>query len=776
MHRQPPTEHPGPDGHEQQPYGQQGYGQQGQPEAYGQQGQQQPYGQQGQQQAYGRQGRPGYDQQAYGQQYGRPPAPPQQYVGQLIPQHPGQPQAQPQQQYTPQIPRQPQADQPYGGHGTAVVQTPVAPAVSASDPEPAPKPARSEKPPADKASKPAPMRSRFEAVDGLRGIAILSVLLYHTNWFSNGLFGVDAFFVLSGFLTTLVLIREVQRTGRIRVGRFYRRRFKRLLPGLMVALALVVALSYLTSPLKESRAVSQQALGALFQVGNWAQIARGDSYWDHFGAIQPLSAMWSLSITEQFYVVWPLVLVAAFAVFRRRVLPVAVLAVLLFAASALVAPVLWRGGNHDTDFLYLATHTRAVAFMAGAAAAFVVYLVQRTAAESRRASEDGGDGGSGGGFVYHLASLTAIVSLAAVVYLSIKVSTYHEPWLYQGGLAVVALLIALTAACLSTDRGPLARALRLKPLMEIGQISYSMYLLHLPVYWVLLMAYPDMKPYALFLLGAGLTWLLSMVMHYSIEQYRVRDWRPMRAVPVFTVASLVIGLGSYYLPTYVADSMRPDGKPLVLTLGDSMAEDFATSLAQHGNGYAVIDGGQGGCGVMSPQAVRDRVGKVLTNWNSCIGWKNYWADQLENTQPDAVLVHVGWDAAEQKIGGRWLTSCDSAYRTRYLKQLTAAVAVVQKQAPNTKILLMNERRANGAIIEKWGDCFNDVISTYVKSAPAEVSLLNLDAFLCPDGECVQYNAKGKRLYPDGDGVHLTKVGMGYVTPWLEKSLATALKK
>ncbi|MGW1726920.1 DUF459 domain-containing protein [Streptomyces sp. NPDC002306] len=732
MHRQPPTEHPGPDGHEQQPFGQQGYGQQEQ-------------------------------RQTYGQQYGHPPAAPQQSVGQLIPQQPGQSQA----QYPPQIPRQPQADQPYGGYGTAVAQPPGA----APAPEPAPKQAGNAHPPTDKdkdkASESAPMRSRFEAVDGLRGIAILSVLLYHTNWFSNGLFGVDAFFVLSGFLTTLVLIREVQRTGRIRIGRFYRRRFKRLLPGLMVALALVVALSYLTSPLKESRAVSQQALGALFQVGNWAQIARGDAYWDHFGAIQPLSAMWSLSITEQFYVLWPLVLVAAFAVFRRRVLPVAVLAVLLFAASALVAPVLWRGGNHDTDFLYLATHTRAVAFMAGAAAAFIVYLVQRGAAGKQR--------DSGGGFAYHLASLTAIVSLVAVVYLSIKVSTYHDPWLYQGGLAVVALLIALTAACLSTDRGPLARVLRLKPLMEIGQISYSMYLLHLPVYWVLLMAYSDMKPYALFLLGTGLTWLLSMVMHYSIEQYRVRDWRPVRAVPIFTVATLVIGLGSHYLPSYVADSMRPDGKPLVLTLGDSMAEDFATSLAQHGNAYAVIDGGQGGCGVMSPQAVRDRVGKVLTNWNACIGWKGYWTDQLENAQPDAVVLHVGWDAAEQKIDGKWLTSCDSTYRTRYLKQLNAAVAVVQKQAPKTKILLMNERRANGAIIEKWGDCFNEVVSTYVKSAPAEVSLLNLDAFLCPNGECVQYNAKGKRLYPDGDGVHLTKDGMGYVTPWLEKELTAALK-
>ncbi|MFI1466212.1 acyltransferase family protein [Streptomyces wuyuanensis] len=707
MHRQPPTDHPGPDGHGQRDHGQQG--------------------------------RPRYEQQTHD---GR-----QQYDGRAIPRQPGQ--------YAPRIPEQPRANRPhapgYDGRGTAVA------------PDPAPEPAESAKEEPKPESK--PLRSRFEAVDGLRGLAILSVLLYHTNWFSNGLFGVDAFFVLSGFLTTLLLIREVERTGRIRIGRFYRRRFKRLLPGLMVTLALVVAISYLTSSLKEAKALSEQALGALLQIGNWAQIARGDAYWDHFGAIQPLSAMWSLSITEQFYVVWPLVLVAAFGIFRRRVLPVAVVAVLLFGASALVAPVLWRSGNNDTDFLYLATQTRAVAFLAGAAAAFVVYLVQRRAAG--RATD--------GGFGHHLATVTGILSLAAVVYFSVEVSTYHDPWLYQGGLAIVAFLIALTAACLSTDRGPLARVLRLKPLMEIGQISYSLYLLHLPVYWLLLMVYPDMEPYALFLLGTGLTWLLSMVMHYSIEQYRVRDWRPSRAVPLFTASAVAIGFGSWYLPAYVADSMRPDGKPLVLTLGDSMAEDFATALSEHGDGYAVIDGGQGGCGVMSPQAVRDRVGKVLDNWDACLAWKDFWADNLENSQPDAVVVHVGWDAAEQRIDGKWLTSCDGTYRTRYLKQLATAVDVIERQAPKAKILLMNERRSNGAIVEEWGNCFNDVIDTYVKSAPSQVSLLDLDAHLCPNGECTQYDVKGKRLYPDGDGVHLTEVGMGYITPWLEKKLAAALE-
>ncbi|MGW2546045.1 acyltransferase family protein [Kitasatospora sp. NPDC001574] len=165
--------------------------------------------------------------------------------------------------------------------------------------------------------RPLPPSVRFASVDGLRGLAIASVLLYHTNWFQNGLFGVDAFFVLSGFLVTLVLIRELDRTDRIALGVFYRRRAKRLLPGLLATVFLVVALSALVSPLKDVKELRPQALAALAQVANWAQLERGDAYWQHYAGIDPLAAMWSLSITEQFYVVWPLLLLLIHAVCRR---------------------------------------------------------------------------------------------------------------------------------------------------------------------------------------------------------------------------------------------------------------------------------------------------------------------------------------------------------------------------------------------------------------------------------------------------------------------------
>lgn len=605
--------------------------------------------------------------------------------------------------------------------------------------------------------------THFPAVDGLRGVAILSVLLYHTNWFTNGLFGVDAFFVLSGFLVTLILIRELERTGRIAVGRFFRRRFKRLMPGLTVTLAVVVGLGYLLSPLREAVQIKDQGVASLLQIANWAQIARGDAYWDQTGGISPLSAMWSLSITEQFYVVWPIVLGIAFFVFRRRVLPVAVLTVLLFAGSAAVAPLLWNGDNSDR--LYLATHTRAVAFMAGAVGAFVVYLAQRRLvrreAEVRRGT-------------VAVLNVLAVAAFVAVIYCSVAVHTYHDPRLYKGGLALVATLIAALAAALCVNRGPVVKLLSFKPLAEVGQISYSMYLLHLPVYWLLLQAWPDLKPYALYVMGAGATWLLAMIMHYQIEQVRHRDWRPSRAVPLFGVAGLLIGVGASYLPTYIEHQMRPGGKQLVLTLGDSMAEDFATTLAKYGGRYAVVDGGQGGCGVMSPDRTRDRVNKVLKNWDACRDWQTFWKQQIQDSSPDAVLIHLGWDATVQDVGGHWLNPCDPAYGTRYRRQLALAMGVVADQAPHAKVLLMNERRVNGAITDTWGSCFNKVVAQYARTAPRNVTLVDLDHHLCTGRDCRTQTESGKALYPDGDGVHLTRAGMGYLAPWLQGQISAVL--
>ncbi|MFD9125815.1 acyltransferase family protein [Kitasatospora sp. NPDC059571] len=606
---------------------------------------------------------------------------------------------------------------------------------------------------------------RYDAVDGLRGVAILSVLLYHTNWFQNGLFGVDAFFVLSGFLVTLLLVRELDRSGRIALGRFYRRRAKRLIPGLLITLVAVLALALLFSPLREARQFRPEALAALFQAANWAQLLRGGSYWDHFASIDPFSAMWSLSITEQFYVVWPLLLLLVYVVCRRSLAATGTVTFLLFGAAAAVAPLMWDGSNSDR--LYLGTESRAVGFAAGAAAAFVVHL------RHRRSAAAGREGGSAAATV--LLNLLGVGCLAGVVWLSIEVSTYHTPWLYaKGGLAAVAALVAVLAATLCHDRGPLAKVLSFHPLVVTGRISYSLYLLHLPVYWLLQQHVDDTTPATLLGIGGAITWVLAWFLHRFTEGIRLRDWRVGRALPLLTAGALLVGAGSWYLPQVIEYRMRPAGKPVVLTLGDSFAEDLAAALYQEGGRYAVVDGGISGCGVFGPEKVRGTSQVEFPVSAECRDQASGWAASLADAHPAVTVLHLGWDAAEQYVDGRWISPCDDAYRARYLARLKDAVDLVHRDAPDTRILLMNERTQNGAINYKWGSCYNRHIEDFVNSTGGQVQLLDLEAFLCPKGVCRWTDDGGASLYPVNDGVHLAPAGKRLVAPWLQDRIAEAL--
>ncbi|MET8625977.1 acyltransferase family protein [Kitasatospora sp. NPDC004669] len=621
---------------------------------------------------------------------------------------------------------------------------------------------------------PLPPSVRFKAVDGLRGLAIASVLLYHTDWFQNGLFGVDVFFVLSGFLVSLVLIRELDRTDGIRLGVFYRRRAKRLLPGLLATIILVVGLSALVSPLRDVKDLRPQALAALAQVANWAQLSRGDAYWQHFASIDPLAAMWSLSITEQFYAVWPVLLLMVFGLCRRSLRATGIATAVLFAASAVVAPLLWNGDNSDR--LYLGTETRAVGFAAGATAAFGVYLWQRRRA---RAAADGADGSGAGRRLPGGAALPTLVGTAALgglVWASLSVSSYHEPLLYQGGLAVVAALAAVLTASLCYDRGPLVWLLSLPPVRLTGTISYSLYLLHLPVYWLLQHYVDDISPQKLLLIGGPVSWVLAWLLHTGTEKLRVLRWRAFPTVPLLAVTTAVATTGAWYLPAWVTHDMKsgPDSKPVVLVLGDSFAQDLATGLYRHGDRYRVVDGGISGCGVFDPDKVRTTSQTEFDTSADCRNRTAEWDQHLASAAPKAVVLHLGWDAAEQYLDGTWLNPCDDDYRSRYRTQLIQAVEQVKRRAPGARVLLMNERVENGAINKTWGNCYNQQIGDFVKSAGGTVRLVDLDTFYCPYDTCVWKDKDGHWVTPANDGVHLTPAGMRFVTPWLEKQIADAL--
>src|SRR5262245_21953504 len=148
-------------------------------------------------------------------------------------------------------------------------------------------------------------------LDGIRAIAVVAVVAYHLRlpFFDGGLLGVSVFFTLSGYLITSLLVQGFERGGRIELKAFWIRRARRLLPALFLMLP-VVAVTAAIARADQLRATLRQALYALLYVANWTTIARGDDYFQRFTGPGPLDHLWSLAIEEQFYVVWPLLVLA----------------------------------------------------------------------------------------------------------------------------------------------------------------------------------------------------------------------------------------------------------------------------------------------------------------------------------------------------------------------------------------------------------------------------------------------------------------------------------
>ena len=228
---------------------------------------------------------------------------------------------------------------------------------------------------------PAQDRLRFgyrPALDGMRALAVLAVLLFHggVSWLPGGFLGVDAFFVLSGFLITSLLLAEHTRTGDIRLGAFWIRRARRLLPALvLVVVAVVLAYRDLLAD-HELSLLRGDALAALGYLANWRMIYRGDDYFTRSSTPSPLQHAWSLGIEEQFYLLWPLIVVALLLLTRtlsrtvpaRRVL--LALCVAGAATSAVAAAVLYR--PLDVNRAYFGTDARAQALLIGCAVAVLL--------------------------------------------------------------------------------------------------------------------------------------------------------------------------------------------------------------------------------------------------------------------------------------------------------------------------------------------------------------------------------------------------------------------
>ena len=315
-------------------------------------------------------------------------------------------------------------------------------------------------------------RRYMPGLDGLRALAVLAVIAFHLGfgWAPGGLLGVGVFFTLSGYLITDLLLAQWARRGAIRLGRFWLGRARRLLPALFLMLAVVLAWVTVIGP-HQPPSFREAVAAALLYVSNWWLIFQHVSYFARFGPPSPLNHLWSLAVEEQFYIVWPFILLLGIRFVREAPLPsgirprLAGATLLLAAASALTMALLYHP-SLDPSRVYYGTDTRACELLVGAALAMVWPSRRLTAGivPGARRVLDG----------------LGVAGLLAIAFMVWRTNEY-SPFLYRGGFVLLAAATALVIAALAHPACRLGPALGWRPLRWIGVRSYGIYLWHYPI-------------------------------------------------------------------------------------------------------------------------------------------------------------------------------------------------------------------------------------------------------------------------------------------------------
>jgi peptidoglycan/LPS O-acetylase OafA/YrhL len=313
-----------------------------------------------------------------------------------------------------------------------------------------------------------PQDSRFPylpGIDALRALAVLAVFFYHAGvgWMPGGFLGVDVFFVISGYLITSLLLREFRGGGHVRLGRFWLRRARRLLPAVGVLIAVTMIVAAIVEP-DRIDALRGDAVASLLYVANWHFILAHQSYFEQFQRPSLFTHLWSLSVEEQFYLFWPLVFAAGMKLFGRGRLLIGVLAGAL--GSVALAWILFDPG-FDASRVYYGTDTHAVGLLAGVALALVWSPI-----ELRRRRT--------GPLVGPILDVVGVFALAYIVLSFIHVHDYDLA-LYHGGYLWLAIVTALLLAILAHPATRLGQLLGQAPVLWLGLRSYSFYLWHYPV-------------------------------------------------------------------------------------------------------------------------------------------------------------------------------------------------------------------------------------------------------------------------------------------------------
>jgi peptidoglycan/LPS O-acetylase OafA/YrhL len=341
------------------------------------------------------------------------------------------------------------------------------------------------------------------ALDGVRSVAVYLVLLFHAGIqdVAGGFIGVDLFFVLSGFLVSNVILSEIDETGGLRLGRFYARRVRRLLPAAVVVVVATSVLFLLLTSVVRRLPLIGDAQSALLYVANWRFLLAESDYFAADSAESPFLHFWSLAIEEQFYLLFPVLLLLLVRLSRRwRRAPAVALSVLFLAS--LTAQVVWAAV--DPSWAYYGTDARLYQLLAGV----LLALALRAVAARPSAS---------------VAGLGAAVGLLGMLALS---TSYVPVTPSVRGILATALSVLLIGGITVAENGLLARLLALRLPVYLGRISYGTYLWHWPVILVI-GELLTVRPLVVAVLAMAVSTGLAAA-SFEILELPIRSARPLR--------------------------------------------------------------------------------------------------------------------------------------------------------------------------------------------------------------------------------------------------------
>ncbi|TSE00190.1 acyltransferase [Skermania sp. ID1734] len=600
----------------------------------------------------------------------------------------------------------------------------------------------------------------------------------------GGFIGVDVFFVLSGFLITSLLLAEYRSRGRLDLPAFWVRRAKRLLPALVLMVLGVAAGLRFFSP-DSVAGLRGDAFAALAWVANWRFSVAHTDYFAQGGEPSPLQHTWSLGVEEQYYLIWPLLLVGLVLLcrrsWRRWRWAVFGLAITGAVASAVWAIVL--AGHASVSRVYFGTDTRAQALLIGAAAAAALAPFWPGDAQRRVRSKA----------LWQVLPVFGLVGLAVAIHVAAGTAQQFQ----HGLLILVAVAAIAVIASVTVDQTSLvAKFLALRPLVALGAISYGVYLWHWPVFLALDGERTGLTGLPLFGVRVAATLAIATVSYWVVEK-PIRRMRLVPApllpvgvgilaaaacavvvlVPVRSAPSQALASGlppeasnpAPPKPPVPVGPRNPNGPLRVSVFGDSIAWTLMRYLPAT-PGVEFIDHTKLGCGIVQGGPYR-YFGNVADQPSDCDSWPQQWTHDVSVEHPDAVLLLVGrWETMDRQHDGQWMHVGQPAFDSYLTSELQHAFDVLG--STGARVLVATEpynrrgEQPDGSLypedvpdrVTRW----NELVRAAAAKHPG-VRVIDLNKKLTPDGH---YTETVDGIDVRSDGVHLTPAGVDWLTPWL----------